>query len=463
MPAIRNYLYTVFIASGIFILSLIFYLLLQNRFVYNSLASHVINNYYHENNTILRGKVPYESYAESKMLHWDARLYLQIKENGYDTVSAGGDYIFAFFPLFPIVWRITHMTPSMISIFNYVLFIFAVILIIRHFHSRKMDDHKLYAAAAICSPMLAVFLIPYSEGIFMLTATIALWGIYKDKYLVYFIAAMLMSVTRSSVTILVVALLLTEIYFWFGHRKSLWSLRSFTLKLLPLISGILIVSFIQYLYESQSFFRFLQVQRYWGFQFQIPRHLTDWAHEQFGTNLSLLLLLLPLSTVYAGYHWFRYVFKRSGKPLINALTAEAFRKEYLFVLSLFFMTGMVLSVLLFRGGSLNGLSRYILCTPFYYITLFLMKEKLSDVKTAVKVIFFTSFFIITLTVLSASGYSSSWNFSDTGFLLFYLQLSFFVFSKLSRQKWLVILFAILTALWTSYLFNMFISDTWIFT
>ncbi|MBN2481902.1 MAG: hypothetical protein JXB19_09190 [Bacteroidales bacterium] len=463
MLAIRNYLYTAFIGTGIFVLCIAFYFLFQNSNIYNNLVACVIKNYYHENSTIVRGKVPYETFEESKLLHWDAQLYLQIKENGYDTESAGGDYIFAFFPLFPLVWRITQMTLPMIIIFNYILLIISIILIINHFNFQNDGNRNLYAAVAICSPMLAVFMIPYSEGLFMLTATVALWGIYKNKYPVYVIAALLMSLTRSSVTILVISLLVTEIYFWFGHHRLDWSMRSFGLKVLPLITGILIVSFIQYSYGSESLFRFMEVQKYWGFQFQFPRHLTDWAHEQFATNVSLLLILLPASTVYAGYHAYRYIFKKRGGPYLKTLIADAYRKEYLFILSLIFMSGLILSVLFFRGGNLNSISRYILCTPFYYVALFIMKEKLSDIKPVIKMMFFMSFFIITATTLSLSGYSGSWNFSDSGFILFYLQLSFFIFTYLSRNKWLVAGYAVLTAIWTSYLFNMFLSDVWIFT
>lgn len=458
----KNHIATI-ISAGILVLSVFFYFLLQNTFIYDHVGSCFIKNYYHEDNIIARGDVPYEAYEGSKMLHWDAQLYFQIKENGYDMQSAGGDYIFAFFPLFPLIWKITHMSSTMILFFNYLLYVISIVLIIKCFHTQDVEKRNTFTAIAICTPMLVVFLIPYSEGIFMLTATIALWSIYKNRYTTYFIAALFMSMTRPSVTIIGVALLFSEIYFWFEHRKLTVAFRSFVFKMLPLIFGVLIVSLIQLAYGSASLFKFIEVQKYWGFQLQFPQQLTDWAHEQFGTNVSLLVLLLPASTVYLGYHVLRNIFNKThGSQVENYRTAK-YRKEYIFVFSLIYILGTILSILFFRGGSLNGISRYILCTPFYYITLFMLNEKLTDVKAVIKGVFFISFFIFTAIVLSVSKYSGSWNFADVGFILFYTHLSFFVFTKLARNKWLVAFHVIFTAIWTSYLFNMFISDAWIFT
>jgi hypothetical protein len=60
-------------------------------------------------------------------------------------------------------------------------------------------------------------------------------------------------------------------------------------------------------------------------------------------------------------------------------------------------------------------------------------------------------------------YSASWNFSDLGFFLFFFQIAFFIFTKMISNNWAVAVFAFLTALWTSYLFSMFVSNAWIFT
>lgn len=464
MPSNRKSLLIVVISSaGILILCGFFYFLLQNRFVYDHVAGYVIKNYHYENNNIVKGKIPFESYDESKMLHWDAELYYKIKENGYDLQSAGGEYIFAFFPLFPLIWSITHMTPTLLIFFNYMLFLASIILIVRYFNIQDDEKRNLYVVLSICSPMLVVFLIPYSEGIFMITTTVALWGIYRNKYLVYFTAALLMSMTRSSVTIIIAALLVTEIYFLLGHRSIVYFLRAFGWKVLPIIIGVFVVSIIQRSYGSDSIFKFLEAQKYWGFQFQIPNHLTDWAHEQFGTNMSLLLLVLPLSCIYLTFQGFKKIRNNREDPEVKTSSFKDYKREYLFVFSLLYMSGIILSILFFRGGSLNGISRYILCTPFYYVMLFQLKDKLSGFKAIKKALVFILLLSTTAAALTFLEYANSWNFDDTGFVLFFMQLAFFVFADLPYNKWLVASYIVVTAIWTSYLFNMFISNAWIFT
>ncbi len=453
----------VIISAGILILCMFFYFLLQNAFIYDHVAGHVIKNYYHANNRIVKGKVPFESFEQSKMLHWDAALYYQIKENGYDLQSAGGDYIFAFFPLFPFIWNITHLTTTLLIFFNYILFAASVIFIARIFNTQDAGKRNPYVALSICTPLLAVFLIPYSEGIFMLTAAVALWGIYKNKYAIYFTSAFLMSMTRSSVTIIGMALLVTEIYFLLRHRSIVHFLRSFGLKLLPILAGVLTVSVIQHSYGSDSLFQFLEVQKYWGSQLQLPGHLTDWSYEQFGTNISLLLLVIPASGFYLAKYAVKNLMNKQHHTYEKVPLTEEYMKEYLFVFSLLYMLGIILSILFFRGGTLNGISRYILCTPFYYVALFLLKEKLSDVQDLKKTVAFMLLLVTTAVVLTFSEYAGTWNFTDTGFALLFMQLAFFIFAGLAKKKWLIVCYVIITAIWTSYLFNMFISNAWIFT
>jgi len=83
-----------------------------------------------------------------------------------------------------------------------------------------------------------------------------------------------------------------------------------------------------------------------------------------------------------------------------------------------YVAGTVLSVLLMRGGSLNGLSRYVFCTPFYFIMLIAGGQKLVHVKKHLKTVAYIISFIITAFALSFIDYSSKWDFRM--WALFYL-------------------------------------------
>ncbi len=461
MHTVRNDMILFLSALGILAAGSCIYLLLQNRAVYNNLASPFLQNYYYENGSLKQGKVPYVSYSDTGMLHWDAFLYLQIRDNGYNTEAAGGDYIFAFFPLFPLVWKLSNLSPTGIALLNYLLFILSLIMLFRWLPVKIKGYATPVFLLCLCSPMLVVFLIPYSEGVFMFTATIALWAMYRKKRLLYFIAGLLMSVSRSSVTILLMALCCTELYFFLQHRNLKHAINSLFQHAMPLLIGMSAVSLIQLTWGSGSLFKFLEVQRYWGFQLGVPGRLRDWSHEQFGINLSVLILLIPLSLAYLLRNTMRSLFSPVSVT-INPQIKES-HKEYLFVLSMAYLNGMALAILLFRGGSLNGISRFVLCSPFFYIVLLTGSEKAFMVPVWIRRGMFLLFFAFAVYALSVIDYSKVWNFSDMGFLLLFFQLCFFISDGLFQKSWLVALYILLSLLWSTYLFNMFLTNAWIFT
>lgn len=452
---------------------------LQNDFIYHKTGKLVIRNYYHTAEGINKGEVPYVAFSNDEMLHWDAEIYDKIRKNRYDVQSAGGDYIFAFFPLFPALWKLSHLPPLGIALINYLFFAVSLFILMKITAAGKCANPLRKMIVWLCIPMLAVFLIPYTEGLFMLTSTIALYGIYRGRYSIYFPAALLMSMTRPSVIIIAVAVFLAELYEFIskGNLKNFLTLLS--LRLLPVLTGTAIVSLIQLSYGSGSIFRFLEVQKYWNSSLRFPEGLTDWAHEQFGSNLALLIIAVPvlICLVYLYISKLLRTGARDKSYHDNSLNSASISgtinlkntenrnasTQYLFVLSLLYIAGTVLSVVFMRGGSLNGLSRYIMCTPFYFIALSTGSQKLLEFRQPVRLFWFLSFLGISVLALSTVNYSRDWNFSDTGFMLLYSQAAFFIFPNLQKSNTFMIVHILLSAVWTSYLFNMFLSGVWIFT
>jgi len=169
--------------AGVIVLLLCFFSFkaLQSNLIYHKAGKLLIKNYYHTPEGIIKGEMPYLAFSNDEMLHWDAEIYDKIRRNGYNLQTAGGDYIFAFFPLFPFLWKLSHLPPSGIALINYLLFITSVIILM-NVMSKKKDGHKAADMAVwLSTPMLAVFLIPYTEGLFMLTSTIALYGLYRGR------------------------------------------------------------------------------------------------------------------------------------------------------------------------------------------------------------------------------------------------------------------------------------------
>jgi hypothetical protein len=460
----REIIIMVSAAAGLLFLVMLFYLLFQNERIYPATLGKVTQNYRNDNGHIYKAKVPYEQFSANKMLRWDADLYNNIKENGYDTISAGGDYIFAFFPLFPFIWKITGLTAVQISLVNYFLWISSLIMLILLFTNKETKYRWRYFIVQAGIPMLVVFLIPYTEGLYMITMTFALWGLLKNKYGLYFIGALLASMTRQSVSILLLTVFFTEFYFFVRQRQLSKTLKSFVLKALPLIIGTVFVSLIQYSYGSDHVTKFIEVEKYWGFGLKWPGAFTDWAHEQYCTNLPLMLIILPALVAFLGYHTFRNL--ASKKPADIETTPESSEKEnreYLYILSTVYLIGISLTILILKGGALNGLSRFVFCTPFYVIALFMLRDKVSRVDQKILAMLFAVVVILAMSAFFLFSYSKSWNFSDLGFFLFFFQIAFFTFTKLISNRWLLAAFILLSALWASFLFSMFLSNAWLVT
>src|ERR1051325_1153864 len=84
-----------------FVISLVFYLLLFLGF-YLFFASH--------DPSLL---------SERSFLNWDSQHYFSIVQNGYQSYST------AFFPLFPLSWKLMGLPAFAISIVNGIIFIFS--------------------------------------------------------------------------------------------------------------------------------------------------------------------------------------------------------------------------------------------------------------------------------------------------------------------------------------------------
>lgn len=441
-----------------------FYMLFHNKPVYDSTLGHITKNYCNDGNRIYKDHVPYEQFAERKMYSWDAALYRKMADNGYSIQAAGGDYIFAFFPLFPFLWKLSGLNAIQISLLNYFFYIISLIILITLFFGKDSTQKWRYMLIVAGIPMLVVFMIPYTEGLFMFTMTLALWGIFKNRYLLYFTGALLASMTRQSVLVLLLAFLFTELYFFFRHRLLVKSLKSFFSKILPLLTGTFIVSILQLRNGSNHLLKFIEAEKYWGYKLQWPGVFTDWAHEQFCTNLPLVTTFLPLLTLFIAYTTVKNLLIKRDKHVYNSqIIQENASSEYLYILSVIYIIGISLTILFLRGGSLNGLSRYVFCTPFFVIFLFMLSEKVSHLNFIIRIVGYGAAFILSMLAFKVFSYSASWNFSDLGFFLFFFQIAFFIFTKMISNNWAIAVFAFLTAIWTSYLFSMFISNAWIIT
>ena len=135
------------------------------------------------------------------------------------------------------------------------------------------------------------------------------------------------------------------------------------------------------------------------------------------------------------------------------------------ILSVIYIIGISLFVIFFQDGSLHNLFRYSLATPFFFILLFGGGEIIKNFPVKSKIYIFIVLSIISFSALALSDYSSSWNYSDSGLFLLMGSIFLWVFQEYFISGiYRIFLFSMvcLNILWTTYLFNMYINNGWIF-
>jgi hypothetical protein len=114
--------------------------LLQKEKIYHPF-SHIIKNYVTINKEdgskdYIRESVPFVKITNNKYIVQDGSHYYNIKQHFYKGNDEKINFSRAFFPLFPIVWYLTHFSPIQITIFNYLVFILGLIIIVKLFQDK---------------------------------------------------------------------------------------------------------------------------------------------------------------------------------------------------------------------------------------------------------------------------------------------------------------------------------------
>ena len=267
-------------------------------------------------------------------LNWDANHYNFIKEKGYK------DFRLAFFPLFPIIWRFLDVGVYAIILINSLIFFISFYLLLKNLEIKKVKEILMYLSI----PSFVFFYLPYSESIL---------GLKNNKNYLVYIGLFLSILCRPAFTVFIPALIITQLL---NRNKEKISL-TIGFYLLVSILGIISVGIIQF-YDSGEWFKFFSEQKNWGNHLQIPKlPLTSWAGGFIVRTDGFAFLIGILS----GSFLSALILK------LKWVKDTVLPKEVIF--SLAYLGGITIAVLLFRGGSLFSLNRFVFATPFIIVVL----------------------------------------------------------------------------------------------
>jgi hypothetical protein len=418
-----------------------------------------LENYENTNNEIKKVHKPYNKITNENLIQWDAVHYYEICKNGYNNDR---NYLYAFFPLFPLLWKITTLPATGIIALNYLMFAISLGILWKFL---TKDKGFLIYFLLLNLPFIAPFIIPYTESLFFLSITLAIIGHLKGKYWLYFIGALLTAMTRSAITIILLTIVITEGITFFKERDIKASLNRFLFSMVPLLIGTFAVLVYQKISGAESLFSYVDAIKTWDRKFGFPSNLRDWSHEGFGLNIATIFFILPVSIFVLVKKLFKL---RKPEQIIDPDTQICNHKEeYLLVLSTVYIIGMFLTNLLFQGGSINGLFRYTLCTPFFFYLLIYFFRRLKSLNYSSKLLYYIFASFSGLFTMTMSVYSGNWNLSDAGFILLMITFGLLIFNNdLHQKKPYRIILGItifLNIVWNTYMLNIYVSNGWIFT
>ncbi len=278
-------------------------------------------------------------FNRDSFMHWDAIHYEHIAHIDYLGFRT------AFFPLFPLIWKILRCGIYGVVLFNGILFIFSASLLVTFF---KFSAEEFLIILSF--PSLIFLFLPYTESVFFFSVALALIGMSKQNNWIIFVGMLLASCTRPVVYVFIPAVIILNII---ENRKL--TLQRFIFLILPILLGIILVFFIQY-FNTHDYFAFFHSQKMWNNYLQIPKfHLTSWGGDDIVKLDGSAFLVGIIATVAIAY----FAFKKST-------IGESMKQEPT-LFSIIYLAGICWFVLFTRGGSLFSLNRFVFATPFFFL------------------------------------------------------------------------------------------------
>jgi hypothetical protein len=283
---------------------------------------------------------------------WDAEHVEIIRNSGYDFPRS------AFFPLFPLLWKLSGINAMGISIFNSVIFGVSAGWIAYKFRLRLFEFLLLLSL-----PSLLFMTLPYAEAIMFFLGTLYLVFMSKKMFLPELVCLFLMTLSKPTATVLIPTIILAEVFL---RQEGRVDLR----RILYSVSVILIATccalYVQWI-DTGDWTYFFQSQQAWGNYFRLPRlPLDTWNHnEVIWLDFASLLIC-----VIAGIVLFSAFINKSLLKKVDKSTVYA----------LFYLTGTGMFVLLFRGGDLFSLNRFVIATPYLFFAIHGLKSIVHDMR-----------------------------------------------------------------------------------
>jgi hypothetical protein len=291
-------------------------------------------------------------------------------------------------------------------------------------------------------PPAFVFLIPYSEGATFLAVAIGVFGAVRRYPVIAFAGFFAAGMSRPAIVFLLAALVVVELARF--RRESVVNLLKFAVPVALGYSaaiGMMVV-------ESGEWFGPLAAQKLWlGGHFSWK--VRDWSHEGFFMTVpALFFVWLPCSA------W-------AVRQLIRRNVPSPADLRYWVWVSAWVLAFSASSWYKNEGG-FNGISRYMLATPFFYIVALETARRRNRVGAwGTRAAAWAAGVTAVVLFIAGTDYSHPFRFEFLGAALLFAAFFYLLFEV--RTRWFWGLYVPLSLFWHAHIVNMFLCGAWIVT
>lgn len=379
----------------------------------------------------------------NNIVQWDAGWYQGIVKNGYSFVENAQCNI-AFFPLFPLFWKIIHASPLVICIINFSAFFLGFIIL-----SKAYSFNEKETLMVLSFPSLFFCYMPYSEALFFLSVSIMLYGFQQRLINYTLLGLFLAGLCRATSMLFLPAFFLIEFSGFFSKENYKSALKNIGLYLLFSIMAILCVAYIQYI-DTGRWFDFLFVQKFWNKAWQLPKlPITTWDGARLIWIDGCALLISFIAFIFC-IIYLKALFINKALQYSKALLFSLAYLSVIGLVTLFYSnTG--------ESTSIYSLNRYVFATPFLSVFVVEFARNIQW-HNSLKNIFF-SCLIICVMLFGLVNF----NLITIGFVMIFAlyALSYLMFILKSSDYKFVLLFYIVNMFLQLKLFDWFLNGKWV--
>jgi Gpi18-like mannosyltransferase len=295
-------------------------------------------------------------FTQTAWSRWDASHYLYLAEHWYTASGDAANFI-VFFPLYPLILKPIIFIFGNAALSGIVSSIFLFLLGSYFFYKLVAVDYseKIAAGATMTLaifPTSYFFNAPYTESLFLLIFSIAMYAARKERWIFAGIFAGLATVTRPFGFLILPAIFIE----WFMTKKR-------NLKYLPIMFIPTIVAGISYLYlNNATFGNFFEFQKIlainWQKQFVSPVTgiIESWQRAFAGglTNYAIMVGWAEALTITISWILIPFAFK---------YLRRSWAVFYILSIFLFSSTSFILST-----------PRYLLSIPPIFVLIALIQK-----------------------------------------------------------------------------------------